>query len=39
MYVGMTRAKETTILTAKSNQPQLLNLLGIPSLISWSGEG
>ncbi|MDR6685753.1 ATP-dependent exoDNAse (exonuclease V) beta subunit [Arthrobacter sp. 1088] len=38
MYVGMTRAKETTILTAKSNQPQLLNLLGVPSLISWSGE-
>lgn len=38
MYVGMTRAKETTILTAKSNQPQLLNLLGVPSLMSWSGE-
>ena len=38
MYVGMTRAKETTILTAKSNQPQLLNLLGVPSLLSWSGE-
>lgn len=38
MYVGMTRAKETTVLTAKSNQPQLLNLLGVSSLMSWSGE-
>ncbi|MGP0223590.1 UvrD-helicase domain-containing protein [Paenarthrobacter sp. NCHU4564] len=38
MYVGMTRAKETTILTAASNQPQLLNLMGVPSLMSWSGE-
>jgi ATP-dependent exoDNAse (exonuclease V) beta subunit len=35
MYVGMTRAVETTVLTAKSSKPDLLNNLGIPSLVSW----
>jgi ATP-dependent helicase/nuclease subunit A len=37
MYVGMTRAVETNVLTGKGNAPGLLNNLGVESLISWSG--
>lgn len=40
MYVGMTRAVETTVLTAKNGGPELLNDLGIAALVSWSqGDG
>jgi ATP-dependent exoDNAse (exonuclease V) beta subunit len=35
MYVGMTRAVETTVLTGKKTAPGLLNNLGVPSLVSW----
>ncbi|PNH86095.1 exodeoxyribonuclease V subunit beta [Arthrobacter sp. AFG20] len=35
MYVGMTRAVETTVLTGKKPAPELLNNLGIPSLLGW----
>jgi ATP-dependent exoDNAse (exonuclease V) beta subunit len=35
MYVGMTRAVETTVLTAKNGKPDLLNNLGVSSLVSW----
>ena len=35
MYVGMTRAVETTVLTGKKPAPELLNNLGIPSLVTW----
>ena len=38
MYVGMTRAVETTVLTAKSSRPELLNNLGVTALVSWSTE-
>lgn len=36
MYVGMTRAVETNVLTGKGNVPGLLNNLGVESLLSWS---
>ncbi|MDQ0665411.1 ATP-dependent helicase/nuclease subunit A [Arthrobacter ulcerisalmonis] len=36
MYVGMTRAVETNVLTGKGNIPSLLNNLGVESLLSWS---
>lgn len=36
MYVGMTRAVETNVLTGKGSVPGLLNNLGVESLISWS---
>ena len=36
MYVGMTRAVETNVLTGKGNIPGLLNNLGVESLLSWS---
>ncbi|MEV7571508.1 UvrD-helicase domain-containing protein [Pseudarthrobacter sp. NPDC089323] len=36
MYVGMTRAVETNVLTGKGNVPALLNNLGVESLLSWS---
>lgn len=36
MYVGMTRAVETNVLTGKGNGPGLLNNLGVESLLSWS---
>ncbi|MHC6219809.1 UvrD-helicase domain-containing protein [Arthrobacter sp. MMS24-S77] len=36
MYVGMTRAVQTTVLTAKGNSPELLNNLGVSSLLSWA---
>jgi ATP-dependent exoDNAse (exonuclease V) beta subunit len=36
MYVGMTRAVETNILTGQGNDPRLLNNLGVESLLSWS---
>lgn len=40
MYVGMTRAVETTVLTAKNGGPELLNDLGMAALVSWSqGDG
>lgn len=39
MYVGMTRAIETTVLTAKNGKPELLNNLGIASLVSWATGG
>lgn len=40
MYVGMTRAVETTVLTGQTTAPGLLNKLGVPSLVSWSpGDG
>ncbi|QOD04354.1 exodeoxyribonuclease V subunit beta [Pseudarthrobacter sp. BIM B-2242] len=35
MYVGMTRAVKTTVLTAKNGKPDLLNNLGVASLVSW----
>jgi ATP-dependent exoDNAse (exonuclease V) beta subunit len=35
MYVGMTRAVETTVLTGKKPAPELLNNLGISSLVTW----
>ncbi|MDQ0863753.1 UvrD-helicase domain-containing protein [Arthrobacter globiformis] len=35
MYVGMTRAVETTVLTGKKPAPELLNNLGVPSLLGW----
>lgn len=38
MYVGMTRAVETTVLTAKNGRPDLLNNLGVAGLVSWSKE-
>ncbi|WP_056346982.1 UvrD-helicase domain-containing protein [Arthrobacter sp. Soil762] len=38
MYVGMTRAVETTVLTAKNGKPELLNNLGVAGLVSWSKE-
>lgn len=38
MYVGMTRAVETTVLTAKNGSPGLLNNLGVSSLVSWSQQ-
>ncbi|WP_255770950.1 UvrD-helicase domain-containing protein [Pseudarthrobacter sulfonivorans] len=38
MYVGMTRAVETTVLTAKSSKPELLNNLGAAGLVSWSKD-
>ena len=37
MYVGMTRSRTTTILTAKGDAPAGLNALGVENLISWSG--
>lgn len=36
MYVGMTRAVETNVLTGKGNVPGLLNNLGVESLLSWT---
>ncbi|MDP9883158.1 ATP-dependent exoDNAse (exonuclease V) beta subunit [Sinomonas atrocyanea] len=39
MYVGMTRAAHTTVLTAKNGSPGLLNDLGIEGLVTWkAGE-
>ncbi|AMM31978.1 hypothetical protein SA2016_1298 [Sinomonas atrocyanea] len=39
MYVGMTRAAHTTVLTAKNGSPSMLNDLGIESLVAWkAGE-
>lgn len=38
MYVGMTRAVETTVLTAKNGGPELLNDLGVAALVSWCRE-
>lgn len=35
MYVGMTRSKETTVLTGKNGSPSLLNKLGIDDLVKW----
>ncbi|MFF2031111.1 UvrD-helicase domain-containing protein [Arthrobacter sp. NPDC058192] len=35
MYVGMTRAVDTTVLTGKKPAPELLNNLGISSLVTW----
>lgn len=38
MYVGMTRAVETNVLTAQRTAPDLLNKLGVDSLLSWSED-
>ncbi|MCY0905867.1 UvrD-helicase domain-containing protein [Arthrobacter sp. H14-L1] len=38
MYVGMSRAKEITVLTGKNGTPALLNNLGVPDLMSWRAE-
>lgn len=39
MYVGMTRAAHTTVLTAKNGTPSMLNDLGIEGLVAWkAGE-
>lgn len=39
MYVGMTRAAHTTVLTAKNGSPSMLNDLGIEGLVSWKPDG
>ncbi|WP_077490412.1 UvrD-helicase domain-containing protein [Sinomonas mesophila] len=40
MYVGMTRAAETTVLTSKTGSPGLLNDLGVEGLVAWkAGRG
>ncbi|GAB3273583.1 UvrD-helicase domain-containing protein [Sinomonas notoginsengisoli] len=35
LYVGMTRAAHTTVLTAKNGSPSMLNDLGVDSLVGW----
>ncbi|WP_369046804.1 UvrD-helicase domain-containing protein [Sinomonas sp. P10A9] len=39
MYVGMTRAAHTTVLTAKNGSPSMLNDLGIEGLVGWKAGG